>query len=742
MNNIDRSISPNSSIFHDTLDIKSLLNILHHHIWYIIGFSFFTMFTAFLYTFTIHPLYESSALIQITSNGDNGVFSKLPIKSNSGSGSNTQEALIKTRYILEPVIIQNALNVSVSLNYFPYIGKILAKFHQDENLASPLFGLTSYAWGGEKVIIKSFQVPENYVNKSFSVVVGKNETYQVFLPDGKLLLTGTVGNHIEINNISLEISELYANPGTKFNLTYKFPYQATSQLARKLKIIPVLGHDPLQETGIFQLTLTDSDPNAASTLLNAIIKYAVAKNALLKTQETQNTLNFLNKKLPELKRNLARAEDALNQFHMNSHTLSMSSVSQLLLRQLTTEQQALEKLTAEKQELLQTYTPKHPIIMAANQKEALLKSQIDNIIKKISKFPPKNQQELDLLRETKIKSANYMAILNNQQQVEIVKAGLKTDIIGLTDATPADKLPTHKLLLIIGGFFIGFFSSTILIILKNSFHKSFEDANQIEEQLNIPVQVVLPFSRKQKQLQKVHDKSLNTFGTGLSAPLILAKYEPDDITVENLRSLRISMHILSPKPTDNVVALMGSLANIGKSFISLNFAQVLADSGKRTLLIDADLRNGLLHQSLHQPKSNGLSEYIEGKCTFENLIRHINGNLYYISCGKYTTHPVQIFQNSKFTNLITKIKQEFDHVIIDTPPILSVIDSVLVAKQCDIKLFVIGAGKDSIDEVKKAVKKARAHQIEIDGIVLNHLKPDITKIAKYYYRYGNIEETV
>ena len=723
---------------HDGVDIRKILMELYHYKWIILAVSMTSFFIAFLYTFTIQPTYQTTALLQVHPQSANaGVLSKLGYKSSADSALETQQALIRTRYILEPVIIQTGLNISVTPHYYPLFGAWMARHHSGDSLARPLFRLKSYAWGGEKIEVSQFTVPEEYVGQTFKLIAGKNNSYQLFSPEGELLLTGKAGElstSAKTNALTLKLGKFQANPGTQFSISYKAPIYLVNSLANNLRITDVYGNDPAQNTGIFQLTLTDSDPARVVKLLNGIAHYTVIKNRQQNAEEAQETLEFLNRRLPELRNKLASAEDAVNQYHIQNNTLSMSMISQLLLHQLTTLEQAIDKLKTEREELLQLYMPEHPQVLANISKEDALQKRIDELKGEIRKFPLINQEEINLVREAKIKNSMYLYLLNSEQQLEIAKAGLSSDIVVLSDAVPASKIPSHKMMIIFMGFFMGAFLSIAVLLLKNALNKTIEDSEQIEDAIKLPVQCVLPFSRKQKRLEKAHKKGMNTFGTGLSAPLILAKQEPDDITIESLRSLRISLNMLSPSAHHQAIALMGSLPGIGKSFVSLNLSQVIADSGKRTLLIDGDIRKGLLHRALNQPKSNGLSEYLEGKCQYEELARHINENLFYIPCGNHTAHPIQLFQSNRFQELIKKTKQDFDQVIIDTPPILPVIDSVLISKYCEIKLFVVSAGKDTIGDVKLAVKKARACHIEINGIVLNHSKP-LKNAARYEYRY-------
>ena len=738
------SFAPTNFLPEDGLDFKKMLAHLYRHMWIILGVAVCTFFIAILYTFTLQPQYQTTSLIQIHAQSTNSnMLGKLGYKAGGDSASDTQIALIRSRYILEPVTIQNNLNVSITPHYLPLIGKWKARLYHGNGVAKPFLWLKSYAWGGEKIEIKQFTVPRNYIGQPLRLVASENNSYQLYSADNHLLLSGKVGEQLSNAGIQLELASLNAHPGVEFILNYQSPALAQAGLARKLQITNVLGNDIAQSTGIYQLKLTGNNPDETVKILNSIVNTAVANNAQQKMLDTQKTLEFLNQRMPEVKANLENTEDALNQYHVKNTTLSMMVASQMIVKQLTSVEQALSSLKSQRAELLQTYTPLHPLVIALTQKQAELEKKLEEIKIQIRKFPIANQEEINLLREVKIKTSMYVSILNNKHQMELVKAGLLGDVVALTDATPAIGVPLHKAFTILMGFLIGAFLASIAVIIKSAFTKTVESSDQLEDELRVPVQAVLPHSRKQKLLEKSHQKGLETFGSALSAPLILAKQEPDDITIESLRSLRVSLHMMTSSSSQKVLAMMGSLTNVGKSFVSLNLSQVIADTGKRTILIDADIRKGHLHRSLHQPKTNGLSEFLEGKCSLEDILRHIHDSLFFISCGTHTAHPIQLFQNQRFKDLIAKLKQEFDQVIIDTPPVIPVADSLLIAQYCDIKLFVVSAGKDTIDDVKQAFKKARTNGIEINSIVLNHRKSLVPYGSRYYqrYAYGNTETT-
>ena len=726
----------------DTIDVTKIFWHLYQHKWIILSVPLCTFTIAFLRTFTIQPQYTTSVLLQISTQSATSALGSLGFQAGQSSPTETELALLRTRYILEPVIRENKLNINVIPHYFPIFGNWMARRYQGIGLAKSFLGLKSYAWGGEKVLVKYFSVSPEYEGQSFRLVAREHNTYQVY-SQNNLIITGKVGERStspQYPGISVEFTILKAHPGTEFILNFQSPFKMVNQLAHQLKINKVpsatsSGTD--QQTGIIQLELSGPDPDQIERILNAIVDYAIAKNVQLKSREAQKTLNFLYRQIPELKKSLAFAENALNQYHAKTGTFSMAVTSQFLMQQLNNVMLSLETLKVEKEDLLQIYTPLYPQVIATEHQQVQLEKKLHEIKKQIINFPSAKQEETNFEREVKIKNKMYEALLSDMNQLEIVKAGLVGDIIALDKAAPSSLIPSNKLMISLVGFFIGMFLSAFAIVVKTIFIKTIEDADQLENEVQIPVKTIIPFSKKQKQLEKMAKHGVDIPGDISPLPLILAQHDPKDISVEGLQSLRISLYITNSSAIHNVIAVMGSLSGIGKSFVSLNLAYILAESGKRTLLIDADIRKGRLHRALFQAKKNGLSEYLAGEVNFEDLVHHIQGNLSFISCGGHTRHPIELLKSPRFGELVKRVKGEFDQVIIDTPPVLPVIDSILITQYSDIKLFVVGGSSDQLDDVKQAVKKVRAHGIEIDGIVFNHRTPMARYGSKYaYYRYA------
>jgi len=267
----------------------------------------------------------------------------------------------------------------------------------------------------------------------------------------------------------------------------------------------------------------------------------------------------------------------------------VSQANQLILQSWVNAAQTLEKLKVHREELLQIYTPKFPLVISANNQIAELTKKQQEIKDEIKKLPAATQKEINLKREVKIKNKMYEGLLTEMHRLDLGKAGLVGDIIALDTATPPIRVGKKKSLILLTGLLIGFWLSSLLIIIKSVFTKTIEDFNQVEEALKIPVRTIIPFSKQQQTTEKKLEQDLLSIRSGKHYPLILASEATLDPAVESLRSLYTNLRLMNPT-NHQVIAIMGTLGNIGKSFVSANLAWVIASTGKKVLLIDADIR--------------------------------------------------------------------------------------------------------------------------------------------------------
>ena len=182
---------------------------------------------------------------------------------------------------------------------------------------------------------------------------------------------------------------------------------------------------------------------------------------------------------------------------------------------------------------------------------------------------------------------------------------------------------------------------------------------------------------------------------------ILAVKNGDDIAIESLRSMRTAIHFALSAAKNNLIMISGPAPEVGKSFISTNLAAILAQSEKRVLIIDADLRRGYLHKYFNHDNQAGLTDYLNGQQDLDTIIKttEVTG-LNVITRGKSPTNPSELLSSAKFVALLEQLSPLYDHVIIDTPPILAVTDGIIISQYTGVNLVIARYAKTQMKELE------------------------------------------
>lgn len=219
----------------------------------------------------------------------------------------------------------------------------------------------------------------------------------------------------------------------------------------------------------------------------------------------------------------------------------------------------------------------------------------------------------------------------------------------------------------------------------------------------------------------------------------------DNSTNEAYKRLRTNIQFCGSDV--KVIALTSTIPYEGKSSVSFNLAASIAESGKKVIFIDADLRKSVLVGRYKINKAvKGLTHYLSGVNPFDEVVYSTNvDNLNVVFSGPVPPNPAELLGNKYFKSLITMLRRNYDYVIIDTPPIGSVIDAAIVAEQCDGVVLVISSGEISYKLVQKTKMQMEKSNCRILGAVLN--KVPLGKggyygkyYGKYYGAYGNYGE--
>ncbi|WP_342528153.1 CpsD/CapB family tyrosine-protein kinase [Chryseomicrobium sp. FSL W7-1435] len=221
---------------------------------------------------------------------------------------------------------------------------------------------------------------------------------------------------------------------------------------------------------------------------------------------------------------------------------------------------------------------------------------------------------------------------------------------------------------------------------------------------------------------------------------VVVERSPKSIISEQFRTARTNINFSVPAGDLKTLVFTSSVQAEGKSTVSANLAHLFAQEGKKVLFIDADMRKPTLHLTMHTENTNGLSNVLTKQSTWSETIHPSEGtpNLDFITSGPVPPNPAELLASKQFDDMVEDLTREYDLIIFDAPPLLSVTDSQILANKCDGTVLVILAGTTQKDSVKRAKELLDSSQAHILGVVLNKFKME--KDHYYYYQYYGATE--
>ena len=720
----------------DEINLGELLATLLASKWLIAAITVIVLMLGTTKAFIDKPVYKVDAMLQMEDNAPSlGALDAVSSLMETKKPALAEIEIIKSRMVLGAAVKNLNLEISAQPKYFPIIGSVIAKRFKQHNkgdeVSSPLFGLSKYAWGGESISVDTLTVPADLLGKKLLLIAGKQGHFSL-LHDDELVLEGEVGKPASNpeQTITLFVSQLKCRPDTQFIVTRLPMGKAIDQLAEAMTAA-----EKGKESGILALTLEANAPDLAMKTLNEIANIYIRQNVEQKSSEAQKTLEFLDKQLPLLKEQLDAATTALNDYRTRHGSIDLDIETQGVLAGVVEIQTQITLLQQKRDELRQRFTESHPSVVAIDKQIARLQGQMNANDKKIELLPETQQVILRLARDVKVNTELYTALLNNTQTLRISKAGTVGNVRIIDYAVlPDEPIKPKKPVIIAISFVLGLILGIAWVFIRNSMQHGVKDPDLIEKQLNIPIYAIIPHSSSQEKINTRLKK--NQQHNELS---ILALENDDDLAIESLRSLRTMLHFAFMEARNNIIMITGPSPHVGKSFVSINLATVLAHAGKKVLLIDGDLRKGIINKSLGLGREQGLSEFISNTITLDVAIHKIpTANFDFIATGAIPPNPSELLLHERFSIFLENISQHYDHVIIDSPPILAVTDAAIIGRMVSAALMVIKAGQHPMRELEQSAKRLFQAGVDIKGIVFNDVPESSSTYGygKYIYQYS------
>ncbi|NPT40340.1 polysaccharide biosynthesis tyrosine autokinase [Paraburkholderia sp. 1N] len=689
-----------------------------------------------LYAFLAKPVYRADAMIQVedSANSTNDALGQLSSFFDTKQTADAEIELIRSRLVVGETVRTLHLDISAHPRYFPLIGNMLARRATKDELASPLFGMEKFAWGGEKIDVPHFDVPKERYDAKYTLVARGGDRFDLIDPDGNAVLQGQVGRRAEGTEsrgpVEVQVARLVARPGTQFILTRASTLVTVDTLQDSLKIA-----EKTKQSGVIGVTLDGEDSNRTATIINTIATAYVQQNIDRKSAEAEHTLTFLDQQLPQLRKELDQAESRYNEFRNRKGMVDLAQESTLLLQQIVDGKTKLIDLEQQRVEVVQRFAPSHPAVVALTAQIASLEAQQDRLNQQVKTLPDTEQSALRLLRDVRVDTELYTNLLDSAQQLRIVKAGQVGNVRVVDYAVAEDSPVKPKRPLVIAlATVLGLVIGTIAAFVRSTLFGGVEHSEEIEQALGLPVYASVPHSEAQVRLQQ-------SMRQGRSGNHVLASVEAHDVAIEGIRSLRTALQFGLLDVTNNVLVITGPRPEVGKSFMSVNLSAVLASGGKRVLLIDGDMRRGDVHNYFGVSRQPGLSDVIAGADIEGAVLREVLPGLDVLPKGSLPPNPAELLMSDCFKTMLDYFSERYDFVLIDTPPTLAVTDAALIGRHAGATLLVVRHGRHPMAEILESGNRLRNGGVAVKGVLFTDVPQRRLGYGSYYSGYYGYEST-
>lgn len=701
--------------------------------WSILFFILLSTFLAAIYAYGQLPVFKADTSLRIeTAKASIPGIDELTGINTDETSIGTEIEIIKSRKNLGLAVDALKLDITSQPKKIPILSNIHRRFISPNETIKPNTLIDSvnawsikYAWGNEKIKIDRLDVSKKWLNENVKLIIQEDSSF-LLKQENNTILRGNVGQTAvsNSNDFTIFISELTGLPGTEFIISKLSKRKAITNLQ--------LGINALEKgksTGVIKLSYEGKNEDNIINILDQITKTYVEQNKSRSAEEASNALAFLEQQIKPIKEDVDKAEAGLRQYQTENQTTNLPQESQSILDTVVTIDAELQKYQLSKEELLLKYTKDHPTIQALEAQELKLRRMREETQAVISNLPEAQQKLFELERAIKVSNSIYINLLNKIQEFKIAKASTVGNayVIDTADIDETFIKPNIKHTILIGGF-LGLLLGLFVVFIRKAFRKTIENPDQLEDVTGLPVYATIPWSKKVKitgglKLKNQKQKSL------------LAIDDRTDPAIESLRSLRTSLHFALLEAKNNIVMITGPSSNIGKSFITSNLAAVVADTDKRVILVDADMRRGYLSELFNLKEAPGLSDLISLKASISEIIQTVKldeVNLDIITSGHTPPNPSELLMNEYFSKLLLYLKSNYDLVLIDSPPVNVVTDPTIIGSQVGAVFMVVHPEHNTMKEIEHAISHLAKAGINTKGFILNGYTP-----AKSYYGYGD-----
>ncbi|MDF1527247.1 MAG: polysaccharide biosynthesis tyrosine autokinase [bacterium] len=727
-----------------------------------------------LYTLSVKPVYQAQSLLKISDQGGvQGVLGDLSALTQTSSPIETEIEILKSRSLGAEVVRRLKLDLSIERSSSGRLDRILKKigFRKADDNSPPKVNILEVP---DELLGETLQLKVEGQTSGFRLLHGKDLLLQGRA--GEMTEKGTVRFSIALNGTPQDTAEYFM---TRLDLR-----EATEDLLENIRISQVG-----RNTQVIKISYQDADPVRATDILRTLQEAYIERDVGEASREASATLDFIEQQRAQAKDRLEGTQDALDDFKVRTGAVALSQEAELLVERISDmEVEANQLLVTSKgmdllvrsleqeggitaglgetlgfqspeftnlvsgymgiqrkrADFLKVYTRDHPVIqsidaqvvLAAEQiratasaikgamgnREEAIRNVLETYRVKLEALPDIERQLAKLARDVLIQEKVYSFLLEKEQEVRIIKASAVSKVRVVDPATvptkPLKPKPARNILL---GMILGMMLGVGFAFFTEYFDDTIKSDTDVESLVGVPLYGTVQFVKEARDRRKQE------------RPHLVIE-EPRSPVTESFRILRTNILFSRVKGSPGVITVSSPGPGEGKSFVVANLAALSSYAGKSTLVIDADLRKPQQHVVFGVSAKPGLAEVLTGKMSLEEAIqRSPKGRPDLLAAGSIPPNPSELLGSEEMRNLLEDLKQRYEFIVLDSPPLGLVTDPALLMKLTDLGLVVARA--------EKTFKAALTHTAES----LKRLSPDLqlgilinaAKDAKRYgYKYG------
>jgi succinoglycan biosynthesis transport protein ExoP len=411
-------------------------------------------------------------------------------------------------------------------------------------------------------------------------------------------------------------------------------------------------------------------------------------------------------------------------------------------------EQALEKAKSEYESAKKKETSLLQLL--AQQKDEILSTNADAIYYKSLSIEVQNMRSL----------LDYLVRKQKESVVSSRLEGIQTSNIKVIDYAEVPKNPvnTGKQKTMVLAALLGLALGLGVIFLVDYLDRTIKTPEEVKILLGLPALGIIPSTaaKEVKAYDSYHYKYGYRYGNGNGSPgnaenpgknkktdnpksqdiELINFLDPESLFVEKYRHIRTSIMLSVPKEPPRVIAVSSALPSEGKTATTINLAVSFSQLGKKTLIIDGDLRKPRMHKIFKLKNSAGISSYLAGRVEFNQVIHKTNiPNLFVVPSGPLPPNPVELLDSEVMAKMLEKLLEKVDFIFIDTPPLVGIVDAIIIGKYSQGLILVTWAGKTHRNALEKAKQELDQFNIRTLGVVLNRAHEKRTAYGYDYHTY-------